>query len=84
MSSADENYAREIMQLFTIGLFVLNDDGTPVLDPESGGPLETYTNEHIQSFARAWTGFDQAKLRGNHEQSKENRIDPMKIVSKWR
>ena len=31
------------MQLFSIGLLTLNDDGTPVLDPASGLPLETYT-----------------------------------------
>ena len=44
------------MQLFSIGLIQLNDDGTPKLDPSSGQPLETYTNEDIESFARAWTG----------------------------
>lgn len=42
----------EIMQLFTIGLNVLNDDGRPVIDPNTGNPLETYTNEDIESFAR--------------------------------
>ncbi|MEO0699904.1 MAG: DUF1800 family protein, partial [Pseudomonadota bacterium] len=39
----DENYGREVMQLFTIGLFELNGDGTPTLS--GGEPIETYTNE---------------------------------------
>jgi uncharacterized protein (DUF1800 family) len=52
----DENYAREVMQLFTIGLYQLNANGTYVTDG-SGRPLETYTNENITEFARVFTGF---------------------------
>lgn len=52
----DENYAREIMQLFSIGLHELNLDGTPVLD-ENGEPIPTYTNREITAFARAFTGL---------------------------
>jgi len=52
----DENYAREVMQLFSIGLYQLNLDGTYVTDG-SGRPLETYTNENITEFARVFTGF---------------------------
>jgi len=88
VSSADENYAREIMQLFSLGLIVLNDDGTPVLDPATGDPLETYTNDDIESFARAWTGFTRVAVRGNYEDtgtgSSSNRLDPLKINPKWR
>jgi len=62
----DENYAREIMQLFTIGLFKLNQNGTKMTD-ESGEFLPTYTNDDITSFARAWTGFTHQKKRGNIE-----------------
>ena len=51
---ADENYAREIMQLFTMGTVMLNMDGTPIIDPNTGAPQLSYTNEHIMSFARAW------------------------------
>ena len=40
------------MQLFTIGLVKLNDDGTPVIDPETGNPIETYTNDDIESFIK--------------------------------
>ena len=52
----DENFARELMQLFTIGLFQLNQDGTAQLDA-NGQPIPTYDNSHIINFARCWTGF---------------------------
>lgn len=52
----DENFAREIMQLFTIGLFELNLDGT--LKTVGGSPIETYTNEDVQGLAKVFTGFD--------------------------
>ena len=51
----DENYAREIMQLFSIGLYQLNIDGT--LKRKNKLPVSTYDNSDIQTFARAWTGF---------------------------
>ncbi|PTT78974.1 DUF1800 domain-containing protein [Pelomonas sp. HMWF004] len=53
--SADENYAREVMQLFTIGLFKLNADGTVVTS--NGAPVETYTNEDVTGLAKALTGW---------------------------
>lgn len=52
----DENYAREIMQLFSIGLYELNNDGTYKLNG-SGQPIETYTHEDIQGLAKVFTGF---------------------------
>ena len=52
----DENYGREIMQLFTIGLFELNPDGTPRLS--GGEPIETYTNEDVNGIAKVFTGYD--------------------------
>lgn len=51
----DENFAREIMQLFTIGLWKLNPDGTRMKDGD-GNDIPTYTNEHIMNFARVFTG----------------------------
>jgi len=63
----DENYAREIMQLFSVGLFELNMDGSLVLDSQTGKPIPTYNSDDIMSFARAWTGFSYSKLRGNQE-----------------
>lgn len=55
-SVPDENFAREVMQLFTIGLVELNADGTPRL--RNGVPLETYTNEDVSGLARVFTGYD--------------------------
>ena len=52
----DENYAREIMQLFTIGLLQLNLDGTPKL--VGGKPVETYGLDDITGLARIFTGWD--------------------------
>ena len=55
----DENYAREIMQLFTIGLYELNQDGSLILDDEEM-PIETYDNNDIGEFARIFTGLTPA------------------------
>lgn len=52
----DENYAREVMQLFTIGLFELNPDGTNRL--VNGNPVETYTSEDVTGLAKVFTGYD--------------------------
>jgi uncharacterized protein (DUF1800 family) len=52
----DENYAREIMQLFTIGLYKLNQNGTRKLDG-AGNPMPTYTNEDIKEMAKIFTGL---------------------------
>ena len=52
----DENYAREIMQLFSIGLFLLEPDGSPVVDG-SGAPIPTYDNDDITEFAKIFTGL---------------------------
>ena len=53
----DENYAREVMQLFTIGLVKLNLDGTPQRDA-SGQPLPSYTQDDVTQLARIFTGWD--------------------------
>ncbi len=53
----DENYAREVMQLFTIGLFQLNADGTVKLDA-SGNRIPTYTQDDISNLARVFTGYN--------------------------
>jgi uncharacterized protein (DUF1800 family) len=53
----DENYAREVMQLFTIGLYELNADGTHKLDG-NGNPIETYGQSDITNLARVFTGWD--------------------------
>ncbi|MEO0983494.1 MAG: DUF1800 family protein [Pseudomonadota bacterium] len=52
----DENYAREIMQLFTIGLVELQPNGEPVTDA-SGQAIETYDNDDVTGLARVFTGL---------------------------
>jgi uncharacterized protein (DUF1800 family) len=52
----DENYAREVMQLMTIGLVQLNTDGSPKLD-SSGAPLPTYGPDDVRGMARVLTGI---------------------------
>lgn len=69
-SGANENYARELMQLFTIGLEELNLDGTTILDPQ-GRPVPTYTQETVRNLALALTGWTYATppgfgFRANH------------------
>jgi len=51
----DENFAREVMQLFSIGLVRLNNDGTVMLS--GGQPIPTYNQETIRGFAHVFTGF---------------------------
>ena len=55
----DENYAREVMQLFSIGLWKLNPDGTRMLDG-LGKPIPTYTQEDIRGMAKVLTGWTYA------------------------
>ncbi len=52
----DQNYAREMMQLFTIGLYELNQDGTRVQN-NGGNDIPTYDNDDIKEFAKIWTGL---------------------------
>ena len=53
----DENYAREVMQLFTIGLVQLNPDGSPKLLAD-GRAQYTYNQEHVTALAQVFTGWD--------------------------
>lgn len=52
----DENFGREIMQLFTIGLFELNNDGT--VRTSGGEPIETYDNDDVTGISKVFTGYD--------------------------
>ncbi|MSU47851.1 MAG: DUF1800 family protein [Opitutus sp.] len=63
-TTPDENYAREIMQLFTIGLNELNPDGTLRLDP-NGQPIPTYTQDTIVQTAKIFTGWGYASATPN-------------------
>ena len=79
----DENFGRELMQLFTIGLYMLHPNGTQQLDA-SGATIETYDAFLIQSCARVWTGFEYRPFRSNQETADANPavratnyVDPM-------
>jgi uncharacterized protein (DUF1800 family) len=53
----DENYAREVMQLFSIGVDLLKLDGTPQRD-STGEPLDSYTQDTVTNLARVFTGWN--------------------------
>lgn len=53
----DENYAREVMQLMSIGLVLLNPDGTPQRDA-AGKTIDSYTQSDVTNLARVFTGYD--------------------------
>jgi uncharacterized protein (DUF1800 family) len=55
-SLPDENYARECMQLFSIGLTELNIDGSPKLT--GGQPTDSYSQAEVSQMARVFTGWD--------------------------
>ena len=81
--SPDENYAREIMQLFSIGLIELELNGTPRRD-SNGATMRSYSNDVISEYARVFTGFQRQSNRGNIEISGGNRIDPLRILMHWK
>jgi len=56
MTEPNENYARELLQLFSIGLHELKPDGTELLDA-NGNPINTYGQPEVRAFARALTGW---------------------------
>jgi len=62
-SAANENYARELMQLFTIGTNMLNPDGTIQYDSNSV-PIPTYSQFTVTEFARVYTGWTYAPAPG--------------------
>ncbi|AXC15936.1 hypothetical protein ACPOL_6724 [Acidisarcina polymorpha] len=61
---ADENYAREFMQLFNMGIYLLNQDGSLQLDG-NGNPIPAYTEAQVEAFARAFTGWTYANADGS-------------------
>ncbi len=55
-NNPNENYAREILQLFTVGLFMLNPDGTYQLDGNNQ-PIPTYNQDTVNNFTKVFTGW---------------------------
>ncbi|MEM9837881.1 MAG: DUF1800 family protein [Pseudomonadota bacterium] len=79
----DENYAREILQLFSLGVIQLNSDGTPQLN-QNGDPIELYTNDDITGLARVFTGLIYAEFNVGQPFTRDD-IDasldqPMKVI----
>ncbi len=78
-NSPNENYAREIMQLFTVGLFMLNQDGTLQLDGQ-GNPIPTYDQNVVNNLTKVFTGWSFCQTSGtcpNVTVGTVNYIDPM-------
>lgn len=71
----NENFAREILQLFSIGLDKLNPDGTPILDGQ-GNKVPTYTQPVVEGFTKVFTGW---QLAAQPEPGVANYRDPMLI-----
>jgi uncharacterized protein (DUF1800 family) len=71
--SPNENYGREVLQLFSIGLYELNIDGTLQLDMQNN-PIPTYDQNVVTNFAKVFTGW---RLAGQPQPGVPNYIDPM-------
>jgi uncharacterized protein (DUF1800 family) len=59
----NENYARELMQLFSIGVWELNSNGTPMTDAD-GNPIASYGQDTVEGLAHIMTGWTYAPLPG--------------------
>jgi uncharacterized protein (DUF1800 family) len=85
----DQNYAREVMQLFSIGLYQLNSDGTLVLN--NGQPVETYGPADIEGLSKVFTGFSWAGcpntstncFNGSGTQSPNREVMPMQAFPQF-
>lgn len=79
-NNPNENYAREILQLFSIGLFMLNQDGTLQLDGNNE-PIPTYDQNTVNNFTKAFTGWGFCETTGpscpNRTVGAVNYKDPM-------
>jgi uncharacterized protein (DUF1800 family) len=80
LTQADENYAREVMQLFTVGVNLLQPDGTLKLDP-LGVPISSYDNQTITEMAKIFTGwgFHSANPVPNFRAEPTNYLQPMML-----
>lgn len=77
--SPNENYAREILQLFSVGLYMLNQDGTVKTDGQ-GNPIATYDQNVVNGFTKVFTGWtfcETTAVCPNRTLEAVNFIDPM-------
>jgi uncharacterized protein (DUF1800 family) len=79
----DENYAREVMQLFSIGLYQLNPDGTEKLG-SNGQPIDAYTQSDVTNLARVFTGydFDESVGRFTPRKNDDSGFEPYTLLNK--
>jgi len=79
-NNPNENFAREILQLFSVGLFMLKDDGTLKLD-SSNNPIPTYDQATVNNFTKVFTGWGFCETTGatcpNRTIGAPNYKDPM-------
>lgn len=81
----NENYPRELLQLFTVGLYMLNQDGSLILDGQ-GNRIATYDQEKINQFTKVFTGWTHCNNGLNSEcpgavPAIPNYIDPMHLAT---
>ena len=82
--SPDENYARELMQLFTVGLVELNIDGTQRTNSQ-GQPIPTYSQDIVEGFAHVFTGWHYAGA-ANFSRARRNETNqalPMQLYANY-
>ena len=84
-TAPNENFGRELMQLYTIGLVELNSDGTPKTNPVTGLPIPTYDQATVVEMARALTGWTYADGTANPATrlNPRNYSGPMKSVERF-
>jgi uncharacterized protein (DUF1800 family) len=82
-NSPNENYPREVLQLFNIGLFMLNQDGTLQLDGQ-GNPIPTYDQNVVNNFTKVFTGWRDCRTQSaacpNLTPGAPDYKDPMEFV----
>ena len=77
----DENYAREVMQLFTIGLVELNTDGSSVMNG-ANNPVPSYDQDIIEGFAHVFTGWTFANAE-SYRWPERNMLLPMEPFEEY-
>jgi len=78
----DENYARELLQLFTIGLEKLNNDGSVQLD-ENGLPSPTYDQDVVEALAHVFTGWHFANVDDFRWPTTTDYLSPMQAYEDY-
>lgn len=88
----DENYAREIMQLFTVGLYELHPNGERKVNMSNGAYIPTYTEDDIKGLAKVFTGLGGSKssnpaqpdnVEFGRPLGRISAVDPMRMYEEW-